>query len=60
MNHYIQSLEDTVIALSETDDNSAEHRAARKMFTKIKRRQLDRSNKMNKDSDISNDSTIVR
>jgi len=29
MDHYIQSLEDMVIALSKTDDDSAEHRVAR-------------------------------
>ena len=60
IDYYIQNLEDTVIALSKTDDDSTEHRVARKMFKKIKRKQLDRSNKINKDNDTSKDSTTIR
>ena len=58
IDHYIQSLEDTVIALSETDDDSAKHRAARKMAKKIKKKRIDINNKMNEESDTSNNSTI--
>ena len=53
MENYIKSLEDTVIALSESEDESIEHRTARKMVKKIKRKRKDRNNQMSEDSDTS-------
>ena len=60
MEYYIQSLEDIVIALSESEDDSVEHRIACKMFKKIKQKRIDRSNKMSKDSNTSDESNTVR
>ena len=48
-----------VIALSEIDNNSVEHRAATRVFKKIKRKRLERSNSINEDSDTSDDSNTI-
>ena len=49
-----------VIALSETDDDSIEHRAATKIAKKIKRKRLERSKSMNEDSDASDENSTIR
>ena len=53
MENYIKSLEDTVIALSESEDESIEHRTATKMAKKIKRKRKEINHQMNEDSDTS-------
>ena len=52
---HIASLEDTVIALSDTDDNTVKYRKAQKVAKKIKRKRQDRRQR-NDDSDISKES----
>ena len=49
-----------VIALSESEDDLVEHRTAQKMFKKIKRKRIDRSNQMSKDSDTSGEGNTAR
>ena len=53
MEKYIKSLEDTVIALSESEDESIEHRTVTKMAKKIKRKRKEINNQMNEDSNTS-------
>ena len=53
---HIASLEDMVIALSDTDDDIVEYRKAQKVAKKIKRKRQDRRQR-NDDSDTSEEST---
>ena len=60
MLNHIASLEDAVIALSDTKDNSVEYRKVQQVAKKIKRKRQDRKRVNNADSNSSEDSTTAR
>ena len=57
---HIKSLEDIVIALSDTEDDKVEYKKAQKVAKKIKRKRQERRRNNNDDSDTSEDSSIIR
>ena len=57
---HIASLEDTVIALSDTEDDSIEHKKAKRVAKKIKRKRNKRKKEANDDSDMSDNNEYIR
>ena len=57
---HIESLEDTVIALSDKEDDSEEFKTAKRVARKIKRKRHEKSKKLNEDSNTSNESQMYR
>ena len=57
---YIASLEDAVISLLDTEDNSVGYRKAQRVAKKIKRKHQDRKRANITESNLSEDSTTVR
>ena len=57
---HIDSLEDTVIALSDAEDNSVEHKKAQRVAKKIKRKRIEKQRAANIDSNTSEENTSNR
>lgn len=57
---HIESLEDTVIALSDSEEGSVEFKTAARVVKKIKRKRKEQHQKIAKDSDTSDDSRSYR
>ena len=57
---YIQSLEDTIVALSDNDNDLAEYYKAQKYAKKIKRKRQEWKLSQNEDSDTSEDTNNKR
>ena len=49
---HIKSLEDTVLVLSDSEDNTAEYKKAKKIAGYIKRKRLDQRSQEESDSDV--------
>ena len=57
---HIASLEDTVITLSDAEDNSVEYKKAQRVAKKIKRKRIEKQRASNIDSDTSEENTSNR